>query len=242
MAISEWAGKESTASVPRECRDQVRCTTSVILIPGVPAERVVFGHVGHRGTSTIRQRRSHSGYGSGRQRVPARCVFTGLRWSPGQGYHAPSSPLCTRRSRYLRPMVCRHHGRLLRQGRSAWRALLLHADAAISHAILTHNRGPFRAKPMVRCDHARQSAPGCGFKYNPPEGGPAGSETTRRIQERANEILTNGLKRVRRIPFWQGIGSRDDLCSMRPLSAVLSPILCTRSIWRRISAGIEDWG
>jgi phosphoglucomutase len=38
-----------------------------------------------------------------------------------------------------------------------------------------------------------------GFKYNPPNGGPAGSEATGWIQERANEIITGGLKDVRRL-------------------------------------------
>jgi phosphoglucomutase len=40
-----------------------------------------------------------------------------------------------------------------------------------------------------------------GFKYNPPDGGPAGSDITGRIQDRANELLAGGLKGVRRIPF-----------------------------------------
>jgi phosphoglucomutase len=40
-----------------------------------------------------------------------------------------------------------------------------------------------------------------GFKYNPPHGGPAGSDITLKIETRANEIIQNGTKDVRRVPF-----------------------------------------
>jgi phosphoglucomutase len=40
-----------------------------------------------------------------------------------------------------------------------------------------------------------------GFKYNPPHGGPADSDTTRIIEQRANEILASGLKAVRKVPY-----------------------------------------
>lgn len=40
-----------------------------------------------------------------------------------------------------------------------------------------------------------------GFKYNPPNGGPADSDVTNRIQDRANEILRNGLKEVQKVSF-----------------------------------------
>ena len=40
-----------------------------------------------------------------------------------------------------------------------------------------------------------------GFKYNPPDGGPAGSDITKAVQDRANEILRGGLADVRRVPL-----------------------------------------
>ena len=46
-----------------------------------------------------------------------------------------------------------------------------------------------------------------GFKYNPPHGGPAGGELTGPIQDRANEILKNGLKDVKRFTFSQAIAA-----------------------------------
>ena len=44
-----------------------------------------------------------------------------------------------------------------------------------------------------------------GFKYNPPNGGPAGTEITRTIQGRANEILGGGMKAVRRMPYQKAL-------------------------------------
>jgi phosphoglucomutase len=72
----------------------------------------------------------------------------------------------------------------------------------ISHAILTFNRDKQEgfADGIVITPSHNPPEDG-GFKYNPPEGGPASPETTRVIQERANEILGSGLKGVKRIPF-----------------------------------------
>lgn len=79
---------------------------------------------------------------------------------------------------------------------------------AVSHAILTYNRG--RASHLadgvvVTPSH---NPPGDGgFKYNPPNGGPAGSEATGWIQDRANEIITGGLKDVRRLPYVRALAA-----------------------------------
>jgi phosphoglucomutase len=72
----------------------------------------------------------------------------------------------------------------------------------ISHAILTYNRGKKekRADGVVITPSHNSPQDG-GFKYNPPDGGPADTKTTGTIQDRANEILGRGLKDVRRIPF-----------------------------------------
>jgi len=72
----------------------------------------------------------------------------------------------------------------------------------ISHAILTHNRGKRKglADGVVITPSHNPPSDG-GFKYNPPEGGPADTQTTTVIEKRANEILASGLKEVKRLPF-----------------------------------------
>jgi phosphoglucomutase len=76
----------------------------------------------------------------------------------------------------------------------------------ISHAILTHNRGQKGnlADGVVITPSHNPPSDG-GFKYNPPHGGPADTDTTRLIEERANEILAAGLKEVKRIPYERAI-------------------------------------
>ncbi|PMR61820.1 phosphoglucomutase, alpha-D-glucose phosphate-specific [Verrucosispora sp. ts21] len=73
---------------------------------------------------------------------------------------------------------------------------------AVSHAILTHNRGRTAglADGIVITPSHNPPDDG-GFKYNPTHGGPADSDATKWIQDRANAILAAGGKEVRRIPY-----------------------------------------
>jgi phosphoglucomutase len=103
---------------------------------------------------------------------------------------------------------------------------------AISHAILTHNRGGSRASPpaadgiVVTPSH---NPPGDGgFKYNPPHGGPADTDVTGWIEREANRLLEQGLDGVPRTPFddaqvtgrdYVG-GYVDDLASVIDLDAI----------------------
>ncbi|MCW2609347.1 MAG: phosphoglucomutase [Cryptosporangiaceae bacterium] len=104
---------------------------------------------------------------------------------------------------------------------------------AVSHAILTHNstRTGARADGVVVTPSHNPPRDG-GFKYNPPDGGPAGSDITQWIQDTANAHLADGLRQVHRIPFararaaettrtYDYIGSYvDDLPSVVDLDAI----------------------
>ncbi|OYN82381.1 phosphoglucomutase (alpha-D-glucose-1,6-bisphosphate-dependent) [Mycolicibacterium sphagni] len=73
---------------------------------------------------------------------------------------------------------------------------------AVSHAILAFNRGLTSglADGIVVTPSHNPPRDG-GFKYNPPNGGPADTDATGAIAKRANEILRGGLKDVKRVPL-----------------------------------------
>ncbi|WP_099021657.1 phosphoglucomutase (alpha-D-glucose-1,6-bisphosphate-dependent) [Mycolicibacterium palauense] len=79
---------------------------------------------------------------------------------------------------------------------------------AVSHAILTHNRGRDSglADGIVVTPSHNPPRDG-GFKYNPPNGGPADTDATGAIAKRANEILRNGLTEVKRVPLARALQS-----------------------------------
>jgi len=73
---------------------------------------------------------------------------------------------------------------------------------ALSHAILTYNRGRQDAPADgIVITPSHNPPDDGGFKYNPPNGGPADTQATKWIQDRANAILAEGLRAVRRCPF-----------------------------------------
>jgi phosphoglucomutase len=73
---------------------------------------------------------------------------------------------------------------------------------SVSRAILAHNSSqPVHQADGVVVTPSHNPPRDGGFKYNPPDGGPAGTEITTWIQDRANEILAGGLKEVRRTPY-----------------------------------------
>jgi len=76
---------------------------------------------------------------------------------------------------------------------------------ALSHAILRHNQGKHgtdssRADGIVVTPSHNPPSDG-GFKYNPPHGGPADADATGWIANRANELLADGNRGVKRVPF-----------------------------------------
>lgn len=72
---------------------------------------------------------------------------------------------------------------------------------AVSHAILAHNRhGGAQADGLLLTPSHNPPRDG-GIKYNPPSGGPADSAATSAIAARANELLVQGLAGVKRVPF-----------------------------------------
>ncbi|MFF7708930.1 phosphoglucomutase (alpha-D-glucose-1,6-bisphosphate-dependent) [Pseudomonas sp. NPDC007930] len=77
---------------------------------------------------------------------------------------------------------------------------------ALSHAILCYNQGRSQhlADGVVITPSHNPPQSG-GYKYNPPNGGPADSDVTKWVEAKANELLEGGLKGVKRMPYGQAL-------------------------------------
>ena len=116
----------------------------------------------------------------------------------------------------------------------------------ISRAILTYNAGRSAGLADGVVITPSHNPPGDGgFKYNPPEGGPAGTETTGLIQDRANEIMQNGLKEVKRLPFRQALqaSTTHELDYIRPYVSDLQNVIDMAAIaGAGLKIGVDPMG
>jgi phosphoglucomutase len=162
--------------------------------PQVATQRVAFGTSGHRGTSL------ENSFNEAHILATSQAIAEYRRAQGidgpifvGKDTHALSEPAL---STVLEVFVANGLN------------IVIHANQGytptpiISHAILTYNasHSPIRADGVVITPSHNPPSDG-GFKYNPPAAGPADTGITRIIQERANQILQDGLKEVRRIPY-----------------------------------------
>jgi phosphoglucomutase len=215
---------------PDDLIDVARLVTAYYTLhpdPAEPGQRVAFGTSGHRGSSLAAAfNEDHIAATS-----QAICEYRAAQGTDGPLFlgadtHALSEPA---RITALEVFAANDVTVLIDQADGYT------PTPAVSHAILTHNRHRTSALAdgVVVTPSHNPPADG-GFKYNPPNGGPAGSEATSWIQDRANEIITGGMKDVRRIPYSRalaapGTGRHDflgayvaDLPSVLDLEAIRS--------------------
>jgi phosphoglucomutase len=164
--------------------------------PGDPAQQVAFGTSGHRG-SALRVSFNDDHIAAATQAIceyRARSGITGPLYL-GRDTHALSEPAFVTALEVL----AANDVRVLIDSRDGYTP-----TPALSRAILIHNgdRADGLADGIVVTPSHNPPEDG-GFKYNPPDGGPAGTQVTWAIQDRANELLRGGLKEVRRIRYAQ---------------------------------------
>ncbi len=78
----------------------------------------------------------------------------------------------------------------------------------VSFAVLEHNKSSNLTADGIVITPSHNPPSDGGFKYNPPNGGPADTDVTTTIQNRANEILKNGLKDVKFLPYEEAVNSK----------------------------------
>ena len=161
--------------------------------PGQPAHRVAFGTSGHRGSShTYSFNETHILAIS-----QAICEYRKMQGYSGPLYMGMDTHALSEPAMYtaLEVFAANAVEVVIQQG------LGYTPTPVISLAILTYNRGRSSglADGVVITPSHNPPEDG-GFKYNPPSAGPADTVTTRWIQDRANQIMANGMKEVHRIP------------------------------------------
>jgi phosphoglucomutase len=162
--------------------------------PSEPAQRVSFGTSGHRGSSlTVTFNEDHI-----LAATQAICEYRGSEGIEGPLYlgadtHALSEPAQVSALEVL----AANEVRVLLDARGGYTP-----TPAVSRAILSHNAGASsaRADGIVITPSHNPPSDG-GFKYNPPDGGPAATDITSKIGDRANALLEEGLAGVRRIRY-----------------------------------------
>jgi phosphoglucomutase len=200
MPVHELAGQPA----PRSCLVNVpRLITAYYTRQpdiGAPAQRVAFGTSGHRGSSFKNSFNEHHILAVSQ----AICEYRSSMRITGPLFigidtHALSEPALTTA---LEVLAGNNVEVRIQKG------LRYTPTPVISHAILTYNRERKEAlADGVVITPSHNPPEDGGFKYNPPEGGPADLQTTRSIEDRANAIIAEGLKSVRRIPFEKAVKS-----------------------------------
>jgi phosphoglucomutase len=221
----ERAGRPAA---PEDLVDVARLVTAYYALhpdPADPAQRVAFGTSGHRGSSlTTAFNEDHIAATS-----QAICEYRSGQGTDGPLFLGADTHALSEPAKVTALEVFAANGVTV---------LIDSADGytptpAVSHAILTHNRGRTTGLADGVVVTPSHNPPGDGgFKYNPPSGGPAASDATSWIQDRANRIVADGMKDVQRLPYERALATPttgrydfmgvyvDDLPSVLDLDAV----------------------
>ncbi|GGJ24137.1 phosphoglucomutase (alpha-D-glucose-1,6-bisphosphate-dependent) [Deinococcus roseus] len=114
----------------------------------------------------------------------------------------------------------------------------------ISHAILGHNKGRTSdlADGIVITPSHNPPQDG-GFKYNPPSGGPADTNITKVVQERANQLLESGLEGVKRIPLEEAFKAAEVFDFVTPYVEQLREVIDIDAIKQAgVKIGVDPLG
>lgn len=198
MNISPLAGKPADSSLYVNIPKLITAYYTETPDPSLPEQKVSFGTSGHRGSSLERSFNENHILAI----TQAICEYREQNQVDGPLFlgadtHALSDPALASAIEVL--------------AANGVKTLLSKDDEytptpAISHAILTYNRGRKAnlADGIVITPSHNPPTEG-GFKYNPPNGGPADQAITSWIESRANTILKSGMTGVKRVSYEQAL-------------------------------------
>ncbi|MBX9743884.1 MAG: phosphoglucomutase (alpha-D-glucose-1,6-bisphosphate-dependent) [Chlamydiales bacterium] len=194
MKISPLAGKLPPSDMLVHVPDLIGAYYSGLPNPSILGQRVEFGTSGHRGSSLNKSFNEHHILAI----TQAICLYRAEQKINGPLFlgmdtHALSAPAL---KSALEVLAANGSMVMLSDGDEYT------PTPVISHAILTYNHGKrFGLADGIVITPSHNPPDQGGFKYDPPNGGPAQTEVTSWIQDKANELLENKLVGVKRIPY-----------------------------------------
>ncbi|WP_405145183.1 phosphoglucomutase (alpha-D-glucose-1,6-bisphosphate-dependent) [Sphaerisporangium sp. NBC_01403] len=196
--VHERAGKPAQAS---DLVDVPRLVTAYYALhpdPGRPEQRVSFGTSGHRGSSLATAFNEEHILATSQ----AVCEYRARQGVDGPLFLGVDTHALSEPARVTALEVFAANGvTVLIDSRDGYTP-----TPAVSHAILAHNRGRATGLADGVVVTPSHNPPGDGgYKYNPPNGGPAETDATSWIQDRANALIAGGLKEVLRIPYERAV-------------------------------------
>jgi len=197
-AISPLAGKPATTSVLTDIPKLLAAYTGLQPDAAEPTQRVAFGTSGHRGSSLERSFNEWHVLAI----TQAICEYRAQQGIDGPLFigldtHALSLPAF----QSALEVLAANGVETLISARGEYTP-----TPAVSHAILVHNRGrQSRLADGIVVTPSHNPPTDGGFKYNPPNGGPADTAITGWIETRANALLESRIRQVRRLPFEQAM-------------------------------------
>jgi phosphoglucomutase len=200
MALSPLAGKPAPLSMLANVARLVTAYYAERPDPAEPTQRVAFGTSGHRG-SALRRSFNEAHILATTQAI---CDYrkqadTSGPLFLGMDTHALSEPAFVSA---LEILAANRVEVMIDRG------LGYTPTPVISHAILTYNRGRTNAlADGIVITPSHNPPEDGGFKYNPTHGGPADTQVTKVIQDRANALLADGVDKLAREPFQKALGA-----------------------------------
>ena len=194
MNVSPFAGKPAEASMLVNVSRLVTAYYAQTPAPSVPEERVAFGTSGHRGCAFEKAFNEWHILAISQ----AICLYRECNKTDGPLFLGMDTPALSVPALASALEVLAANGAhfMIAQGDEYT------STPVVSHAILTYNRGRrIGLADGIVITPSHDPPHDGGFKYNPPNGGPAEDVVTGWIEAKANEFLENGLKGVKRISY-----------------------------------------
>ncbi|GBF07002.1 phosphoglucomutase [Deinococcus aerius] len=217
MTLSDLAGKPAPQSLLTNIPRLVAHYYETRPDPRNAAQRVAFGTSGHRGTS-LNGTFNEAHILAVSQAVAEHRAAAGITGPLYMGLdtHALSEPAWITA---LQVLVA--NGVRVRAQPGFFTPTPL-----VSHAILNHNRaGQGGTADGIVITPSHNPPQDGGFKYNPPSGGPADTDVTRAVQNRANAILEGGLSEVKRVSLDDAMAALDPFDFIGPYVSELGEVV-----------------